>query len=41
MVKFRPYLMKFLTEIINNYQIFIYTMGTRSYAESIMMNINN
>lgn len=40
MVKMRPYLMRFLLGVVDNYQIFIYTMGTRDYAESIMASIN-
>ena len=40
-VKFRPFLKTFLKNIKNKYEIFIYTLGTKEYASSIIQYINN
>jgi RNA polymerase II subunit A-like phosphatase len=36
LLKFRPFLMTFLFEISNYFEIFVYTFGTKKYATKIL-----
>ena len=40
-VKYRPYLMKFLTEMKTIYEIVLYTGGNKEYADAIIKHIEN